>query len=243
MRMGLLSRLAHLISVPKCVCCGERLDYGELALCPNCSAVFDNIKTRNCSKCSKILSKCDCSTDYLRSHYIKTMIKIFRYKNREENIAANSLIYSLKRDNRSDVLDKCAKLLHDAITNNLGDVSDFIITNVPRRRSQIIKYGIDHAELLAKRIAMLSGARYERLLVSNVKTEQKSLLGSAREANIDFDIMSDEDLKGKSVIIIDDIVTTGASMGAAAMLIRGLGAKRIVGASLAIAYKDNFSYI
>ena len=243
MRMGLFSRLTHLISVPKCVCCGERLDYGELALCPKCSAVFDDIKTRNCSKCSKILSECDCSTDYLRSHYIKTMIKIFRYKNREENIAANSLIYSLKRDNRSDVLDKCAGLLHDAIANHLGDVSDFIITNVPRRRSQIIKYGIDHAELLAKQVAKLSGARYVRLLVSNVKTEQKSLLGSAREANIDFDIMSDENLKGQSVIIIDDIVTTGASMGAAAMLIRGLGAKRIVGASLAIAYKDNFSYI
>ena len=42
------------------------------------------------------------------------------------------------------------------------------------------------------------------------------------------------------MIIIDDIVTTGASLGAAAFNIYSLGPKRIYGASVAIAYKDTY---
>ena len=41
---------------------------------------------------------------------------------------------------------------------------------------------------------------------------------------------------------MDDIVTSGASMGHAAMLIRGLGAKTIVGVVLGIAYSDERTY-
>ena len=83
-----------------------------------------------------------------------------------------------------------------------------------------------------------------RILKSNVRTAQKEMYGKDRVSNVSFDYIDDSiNLKGKTVIVIDDIITTGASVGAAGMLIRGLGAKRVIGASLAIAYKDNFSYI
>ena len=176
---------------------------------------------------------------YLEAHYIKVLIKVFRYQNRDDNIAANSLIYSLKKDNRSDVLRFCTDELLSAFSESHIDVSSCVIVNVPRRKSQIVRYGIDHARLLAENIAKCSGATYMNLLRSNVKIAQKEVYGKARETNIDFDIVRDVDLKGKTVIVVDDIVTTGSSMGAAAMLIRGLGAKRIIGATIAIAYKEN----
>ncbi len=234
----LFSRLAHLLSVPKCVCCGEKLSYGQRALCTECSLQYKEICTRNCSRCARLLSQCSCSTPYLEAHYIKRFVKVFRYQNREDNIPANSLIYSLKKDNRSDVLQLCTEELTRAFESSDIDVSSCIITNVPRRKAQIVKYGIDHAELLAREIAKLAGGTYMKLLRSNVKTAQKEQYGKARETNIDFEIIRDIDLSGKTVIIVDDIVTTGASMGGAAMLIRGLGTKRIIGATLAIAYKE-----
>ena len=46
------------------------------------------------------------------------------------------------------------------------------------------------------------------------------------------------DVDGKDVIIVDDIVTTGSSMGAAATLIRGLGCRKIYAAAVSIAYPD-----
>ena len=95
--------------------------------------------------------------------------------------------------------------------------------------------------MLAKLLAEQFGAKYEKILVSEVKTEQKKLHGESRKENAQFSVINEIDLKGKNVIIIDDIVTTGSSMGAAAMLIHGLGAKRIFGAALGIAYKDKYT--
>lgn len=242
--ISFFDRLAFLISVPRCVCCKAHLSYGERALCAECLAKYEEIKTRNCSNCSRLLSRCTCANEYLTAHSVKNVIKVFRYKNREENLPANSVIYSLKKDNRSDVLSFCTDELADAIFAALDTPSECIVTNVPRRRAQIVKYGIDHAELLARSIAKKTSATYMRILKSNVKTAQKEMYGKDRVNNISFDYIDDSiDLKGKTVILIDDIITTGASVGAAGMLLRGLGAKRVIGASLAIAYKDNFSYI
>ncbi len=235
----IVDRIAFLISVPKCIACGQRLVYGQKALCEKCYEQFIRAKDRYCSRCFKLLSECDCSNDYLSKHFVKKIVKVFRYMQRDDNICANSLIYSLKRDNRDDVLAVCTSELASAISASLGDISDYIITNVPRRREAIVRYGIDHAALLAKSIARATGAKYVRLLKSKATRAQKTLMGKERLDNAMFDLRRDINLSHRKVLIVDDIVTTGASMGACAMLIRGLGARQIVGAALGIAYKDN----
>ena len=159
---------------------------------------------------------------------------------RPDMLPLNAPIYSLKRDNRDDVLELCARELSESIITSFPNAKDFIVTNVPRGKKSIVKYGIDHAELLAKSVAVLIGADYKKMLVSNVKTEQKKLSGVSRITNAKFDVIEDIDLSGKTVLIVDDIVTTGSSMGQAAMLLRGQGAKRIYGAALGIAYKDKY---
>ena len=233
-----MDRVLFALSVPKCVCCGKRLNYGEKALCLKCSAEFNDFKSRNCARCARVLHKCDCTTDYLKSHFIRKTIKCFRYLNRNGANAGNALIYSLKRDNRIDVLEHCADELENSIRNLIMNPESYIFTNVPRRKSAIVKYGIDQSELLAREVAKRLGARYIKLLRSNAKKEQKSLDTTARLMNADFELVREMDLTNKSVIIVDDIITTGASMSSSATLIRSLGCKNIIAASLAIAYKD-----
>jgi phosphoribosylpyrophosphate synthetase len=75
---------------------------------------------------------------------------------------------------------------------------------------------------------------------SNAKHEQKSLDSLERRRNADFSLIKEIDLKGRRVIIVDDIITSGASMSNAATLIRSLGAKDIIAACLAIAYKEDY---
>lgn len=235
----LMDRVLFALSVPQCVGCRTRLDYGQLAFCPECSAEFEEFKTRNCSRCGKILSSCDCSNEFLRSHYVKRVIKCYRYLDREEARAGNRLIYSLKRDNRSDVLERAADELSSAILNSIENPEEYIFTNVPRRRSAIIEYGIDHSALLARAVARRLSCQYIEMLGSRARSEQKTLEITDRFKNADFYISKDIDLTGKRVIIVDDIITTGASIGKAASLIRSLGAREITAACLAIAYKDS----
>ncbi len=237
---ALWERILFYVSVPTCVCCKKRLEIHEKALCTVCFEKHEKLKFRNCSRCSKKLHECSCSNKYLERHYVKKLAKVFYYSQREDALPLNSLIYSLKRDNRRDVLEVCADELAQSILIAFPKAKDYVITNVPRRKKSIVKYGIDHAELLAKEVAKKIGARHEKTLVSNVKIEQKKLHGESRILNADFSVSNNIDLNGKTVIIVDDVVTTGSSMGGAAMLIRGQGAKRIYGATLGIAFKDKY---
>ena len=234
----LLKRGLFLVSVPKCVSCQQRLDYVDTALCPECLKEYNEHKKRNCSVCGKELFNCSCSSPYLESHYVKKLIKVYRYVYTERN-APNKMIYSLKRDNRSDVLRFLTGELKSAISASVKNPSECIFLSVPRRRKSIIKYGIDHAELLSRALAKEFSAEYRQPFVSKSKKIQKKLETSQRRLNANYKIKRNaKDLTGKTVILVDDIVTTGASMGNAAMLARALGAKTIIGAAISVAFKD-----
>jgi ComF family protein len=165
---------------------------------------------------------------------------VFRYRP-EAELPTNKLIYSLKRDNREDVLDFLADELASSIVTAFKDCHTFVFTSIPRRRASRVKYGIDHAELLSARVAKKLGAKYEKTLISHSKKEQKlSKHREDRMKNARFDYAGRTvDLTGRTVVLIDDVVTTGASMSVAATLLKGAGARKIIGASLAIAYNDN----
>ncbi|MBE6532656.1 MAG: ComF family protein [Ruminococcaceae bacterium] len=235
-------RVLFALSVPKCVCCREPIDYGQKAFCPKCSADFEEIKTRNCSRCAKKLNACSCSNEYLEGHFIKRVVKCFRYLVKDEINPANALIFSMKKDNRKDVLEVCTQELVAAIRNSVDNPEEYIITNIPRRKAEIIDKGLDQAELLARAIATRLGAEYMPILKSLSKKSQKTLERADRLKNANFAIKSEADLTGKSVIIVDDVITTGASMGTAAALIRSLGAKNITAAALGIAYRDKYDF-
>ena len=174
---------------------------------------------------------------------MRKVIKLFRYIQREENYAANSLIYSLKKDNRRDVLNLASDMLSDAIKRAEKTSEDFLITNVPRRRSAIIKRGFDHAALLAKSTAKKLSIEYKNLFVSKSKRAQKKLTAAERKINAVFEPKFQGSLKGKTVIIVDDVITSGSSIGACASIAYSLGAKRVIAAAIGIAYKDSQDYI
>ncbi len=236
----LFDRAMFYLSVPKCVHCKERLEYGNLAFCPVCSVEFEEFKTRNCSVCSRVLTECDCSVPQLRANRIKRVLKVFRYIPREENLVANSLVFSLKRDNRRDVIRRAAEELMVAIRSSETDFSDWIITNVPRRPGAVVKLGFDHSAQLARELSGLIGCQYLRTLTSAAKTAQKGLHGEERKRNAVFKPRANLTLKGKRVLIVDDVITTGASMSEAARILHSLGASELVAASLSIAYKDEY---
>ena len=241
----IVDKILFWLSVPKCVGCGEFLEFREPALCPACLKEYNEQKARTCSRCNKKISECFCSNFYLEKHHIKRLAKVYRYFSFKHELPGNLLIYSLKHDNRRDTVKYLADELISSIKINIGDFSpeSYIITNVPRRRSAIREDGYDHAEVLAKRISKILGIRYEKILVSLAKKSQKKTHGREREENARFNYArrkSRLDLRGKTVILVDDVVTTGSSMGYCASLLKGLRPKEIIGATLAIAYKDSY---
>jgi len=239
----LFNRALFLISVPTCVSCKERLDYEDRCFCPDCYEKYIDHKKLNCSRCARVLEECSCTATYLNNHYVKQLAKVFRYKPSRDDLPSNSIIYSLKQDNRRDVFEFLSEELVSALRRMIdlsGKEDDFVITNVPRRRAAIAEYGYDHAEELAKRVGKALGIKYVKVLSSAAKQAQKTTRGLGRLENLKFTYSSKISLSGKYVILIDDIVTTGASMGECAKMLRDIGAKRIYGGCIAIAFKDMY---
>ena len=234
-------RILFYASVPKCVNCESILDYEDECFCKECRPVYEEFKLRNCALCSRPLTECSCSNKYMRSCGIKSVIKVYRYRAWEKDIPSNKIIYSLKEQNRSDVFDFLASELYTSITNSLTvDKDKFVIVNIPRRSKSIIDFGYDHAREIAKRLAKRLDIDYIPVLKSLSKKAQKETIGSERATNAVFAFRKKHTarLKGKIVIIVDDIITTGSSMVSAAKLLRKNGARKTIAATIAIAYKN-----
>ncbi len=239
-----LDNVIYYTSVPKCVCCYDKLDRDDRALCKSCFDKYESVKFRKCSVCFKHLDECACSNEYLEHHSVKKLVKVFRYKASlvaDEKLPQNELIYNLKRKRRIDIIDFLSDELIKSIKTSLK-YEDAVITNVPRKKSRVLKYGFDHAQEIAKAISKKLSIPYVSVLKSKLKNAQKKTHGQKRFDNAEFDFIRRPDsVKGRRVIIVDDIVTTGASMGKCAMLVKSLGAKEVMGVAVAIAYKDKYT--
>ena len=233
-----IRRMMHYVYVPRCVHCNEILPKDSETFCPSCLSQYENVKQRNCARCANILSRCTCTNDYLDRHLVHRLLKIVRYVSSIKELPQNRLIFSMKRENREDVARFMSKELSDAIRANIKDHEKYVLAYVPRRRSEKRKYGVDQAKILAEHISKSLHIELVHALRPKSKKAQKKLSAVERRKNASFSPRKNADLSGKRVLLLDDIVTTGATMGAAAMALRSVGAREIVGVCFAIAYLD-----
>jgi ComF family protein len=173
---------------------------------------------------------------------VHKLVKVFSYRGGIDvkGVPQNELLYHAKRGNRRDI----NRFIAEEICDNIGreikiDKDSFIITSVPRQKSRRAKYGVDHSAEIAKNIGRILKIPFVPILKSTAKSPQKKTSGEMRYINATFDYKHKPNMMGKTVLIFDDIVTTGASMGACATLIRGLSPKKIIGLTFAVAFKNN----
>lgn len=229
------------LTVPRCVGCNERLSVDDKALCKKCIPSHVILKGYECSRCFNTYDRCACVNKYLRNHHIKKLVKLFRYIPEKAGTPSNNLIYNLKRNNRRDVVNFIADELSKSIEFSVPKFKEYVITNIPRRKSAMKQYGYDHAAVLAKAIAKRLGIEYKKLLKSKAKRAQKKLTHTQRRENAKVIPNKTIDLKGKRILLLDDIVTTGSSMAVCADVLKSLKAKEIVGVAISIAYKDEYT--
>lgn len=115
------------------------------------------------------------------------------------------------------------------------------ITWVPLSRKRLRKRGYDQAELIARAVAGRLEVPCIRALAKVRNNSPQSSISSAnqRKKNVAgiYRCINSEAVKGKTVLIIDDILTTGATLSECAKILKSAGAETIYAATVACAHR------
>lgn len=106
--------------------------------------------------------------------------------------------------------------------------SDIIVTSVPTVSNHIRVRGYDHAAVIAKQFAGIRNLQYSPVLVRATKDRQRGASRTQRyeQAKRAFLLVNSLD-SSKTYLLIDDVVTTGASLVYASEAMQKAGAKDI----------------
>ena len=234
LRVRFMKRLRRILWGEVCISCGDR-GAGDELLCAACAAKFQRKLAEKCPECGSPRFECYCAPPRLRDAGCEFLAKLASYDASEADCPLNRVIWRQKH-----VRDReCAAFLAGLLAVPAGELLDgqgvdrshLIVTYVPRDPGKILADGHDQARLLAEALAEKLGAPCVRLISrKSGSSEQKNLSADERDANVKklFSLSKEgaaASLDGMTVLMVDDLVTTGATAAACVGLLRAAGAE------------------
>lgn len=217
-----------LIAPNRCPFC-ERVITWNSYFCADCVHKIDLCGDELCRHCGKASYNCICSEGFPSydecicvSYYVGDVCRaVLRMK---ESLGDNSTAFSQMMYRKLDV--KC----------------DLVIS-VPMTKVDKRKRGYNQSSLMAKRIAMLTNTPFsDKLLIKERKTQKQKTMSKAQRAeNVKqaYKITNSDAIKGKSVLLVDDVLTTGNTLNECAKMLKLAGAKHVVAAVFTTTKLDN----
>ncbi len=242
--------VSRFLTVRRCVCCGEITDYENRddAFCPECRKAWEKAKMKECPECHLPAVECACMPDMMSSAGVALLGRLTEYKSTSADEAQNKIIYFVKRNRNKRVFSFLASQLAPRVSEMLAQTDtgreNAVITYVPRSVRAGIKYGFDQSEMICRELSEISGIPCITAIRRRSGREQKKMKAQSRKKNASHAFVADSrltesDIKGKYVILFDDVVTTGSSMSACADIIMERHPALIAGLCIARTEKNS----
>jgi len=214
--MSVLSNILDLLFPPKCIFCGKFLKKGADCLCPRCAETLPFTKG---------------SAAVQKGNYFDVCVSPLMY---EGDVRKSVLRFKFK--GAVSYADCYGRLLADCIREHLSGKFD-LITWVPLSVKRARDRGYDQAMLLALAVALALDDVAVETLVKKAHIQAQSSIEDRemRRANVSgvYELKDRELVEGKRILLIDDIITTGATLSECARTLLMGGAESVVCATLA----------
>lgn len=214
--MSLSSWLLDLLFPPRCPFCHELLLDSEEGFCEACQKQLPWITGERAKQKFEFVSCC--------------VSPLWYHDNVRESIHRYKFCFC------KGYAGVYGKLVAQCVTDHLAGRFD-LITWAPLSRKSLKKRGYDQARLIADAVAEELGMSAVQTLKKVRSTKKQSTLQgeAARRANVigAYRVIDPERVRGRRVLLIDDVVTTGATLSECARELRMAGAEDVVCAALA----------
>lgn len=210
----------------KCVSCGRFGSY----ICPECLLKIEPVQYPVCPICQRqaIGGKTHpgCKTKYT----LDGLIVGFRYRG-PIKLAISRIKYKWIWDIAYTVIDLLAERIW-----KFNIPEDFVLVPVPLHAKRKNWRGFNQAELICQILGKKFGCRTENLIERKVETKtQVGLTRDERKKNIKNAFTANSSgVRGKTIILVDDVYTTGATMVEACRVLKLGGASVVWGMAVAL---------
>ncbi len=191
-----------------CDDCKNTLPYNDGAICEHCGRAVSSFESY-CSTCKNVLVDLDkCRSPFVYAPPISTLIKKAKY------------------DRGIYVIDYFAEQL--SLTYLQSYFNADYLTFIPMTEKAERKRGYNQSKILAEKLSARINVPVLDCIEKIKETERQATLGRAeRLKNLDgvFRVVDKKSVKDKSILIIDDVSTTGATAQTIAKRLKSAGAK------------------
>lgn len=157
-------------------------------------------------------------------------------------------IWLLKYKNRKRFAKIFAEVMYGRILEELSDLARFnnfiqpILIPIPLTKKRMRERGFNQSMLICEELIKLDKQAHHFFLEKNVLIKIKNGTHQALAENKhkrleyilnSFSIINSDKIKNRNIILIDDVITTGATLNEARKILRKYGAKKIVAFTIA----------
>ncbi|MDR1684666.1 MAG: ComF family protein [Elusimicrobiota bacterium] len=232
---GAKDRLLHLLFPRTCFHCRVDMARGDKnLLCPACLKELKFITGLVCRRCGLPLKDGGALCFACRKRRSKRFKCSFIRSGLEFTPVSRSLVHAFKYEKYIHIASFFAPLLYKTWQNNPEFFEADLLVPVPIHKSRLRSRGFNQALLLARGLSGLCGVPVADVLARCAKTKSQTALGrQARAANVKgaFVCLDKAAVKGRAVVLIDDVCTTSATMEECAIVLKSAGAREVLGIS------------
>ncbi len=215
----------------RCKYCGEVI-LPEEELCEACKAYLPETEEPVCFYCGHSKEDCKCKK---HKHYYDKIAAPFYYEG-----AIVKAVDRLKFRQKPFLSEAYAEDMVNTIDKLYSEVKFDGVCCIPFSNQDRRRREFNQSELLARHISEKTGIELLNVLVKNYETSTQHMLkSSGRRGNVfaAFDVENPEIIKGKRILLVDDIKTTGATLDECAKMLKIYGADEVYAICFAVAKK------